>query len=100
MRASLVIAGHNEGDRLWRTVAACVETAAGLDCEIVVADDASWDGSVAETLKRFPQIRVVRHDERRGASPTKNLGARQARGDVLVFLDGPIRNPIPERSSG
>ena len=88
MRASLIIAAHNESDRLWRTVAACVETSAGLDCEIVIAGDASWDGSVEETLRRFPQICVVRHDERKGASPTKDLGARHARGEVLVFLDG------------
>ena len=88
MRASIIIAAHNEGDRLWRTVASCVETSAGLDCEIVVADDASWDGSVEETLKRFPQVRVVRHDERKGVSPTKDLGARHARGETLVFLDG------------
>ncbi len=88
MRASLIIAAHNESDRLWRTVASCVETSAGLDCEIVVADDASWDESVGETLLRFPQVRVVRHDERKGASPTKDLGARHARGEVLIFLDG------------
>jgi hypothetical protein len=44
MRASIIVAAHNEGDRLWRTVASCSETSAGLDCEIVIADDASWDG--------------------------------------------------------
>ena len=66
MRASLIIAAHNESDRLWRTVASCVETSAGLDCEIVVADDASWDGSVEEMQRRFPQARVVRHVERKG----------------------------------
>lgn len=88
MRGSLIIASHNESDRLWQTVASCVETSTGLDCEIIVADDASWDGSVEETLKRFPQVRVFRHDERKGASPTKDTGARQARGEILVFLDG------------
>ena len=88
MRASLIIAAHNESDRLWRTVASCVETSAGLDCEIIVADDASWDDSIEETLRRFPQVRVVRHEERKGVSPTKDLGARHARGEVLIFLDG------------
>ncbi len=88
MRLSLVIAAHNEGASLWKTVQSCVETCAGLDYEIVVADDASWDGCVDETLKRFPQLRVVRHDKRLGPSPTKDLGGRNARGDVLVFLDG------------
>jgi GT2 family glycosyltransferase/NifU-like protein involved in Fe-S cluster formation len=86
-RASVVIAAHNEGDNLWRTVQSCLETAADLDCEIIVADDASMDDSVAELLRRYPQVRVVAHAERRGTSPTKDLGARAARGGVLVFLD-------------
>jgi glycosyltransferase involved in cell wall biosynthesis len=94
MRASIVIAAYNEGESLWQTIGACVETSAGLDQEIIVADDASFDGSVEEARRRFPRVRVVRHDRRRGTSPTKDLGARQARGDVLVFLDGHT-NPEP-----
>jgi GT2 family glycosyltransferase len=88
MRASIIIACHNEGSRLWKTVQSCVDTSAGIDHEILVADDASCDDSVAEARRRFSHIRIVAHDERRGASPTKALGARHARGDVLVFLDG------------
>ncbi len=83
-----MIAAHNEGAALGKTVQSCVETCAGLDYEIVIADDASWDGCIAETCKRFPQVRIVRHEKRLGPSPTKDLGARQARGEVLVFLDG------------
>jgi glycosyltransferase involved in cell wall biosynthesis len=88
MRTSIIIAAHNEGEALWQTVRSCVETCAGLDYEIVIADDASTDDSVEEVRRRFPHLRVVRHDERRGAAPTKDLGAREARGDVLIFLDG------------
>ncbi len=88
MRASILIAAHNEGELLARTVGSCVETAAGLGVEIVVADDASTDGCVEEALRRFPFIRVFRHRRRRGCSATKDLAARHARGDVLIFLDG------------
>lgn len=88
MRSSIIIASHREGDRLWKTVESCVETCLGLDHEIVVADDASDDGSVEELVRRFPQVRVHRHATRQGASPAKALGAQHARGDVLVFLDG------------
>jgi len=88
MRASIVIAAHNEGDLLWKTVGSCFEASDGLDCEIVVADDASSDGSIAEVGARFRDIRVVASTERRGCSATKDLGARSARGDVIVFLDG------------
>ena len=88
MRLSLVIAAHNEGPALWKTVASCVETCAGLDYEIVVADDASFDDSLVELRRRFPSLRLVSVEERQGASPTKDLGARKARGEVLIFLDG------------
>jgi len=94
MRASIVISTYNEGECLWKTVRSCVDSIAELDYEIVVADDASDDGSVDEMQRRFPEVRLVRHPRRLGAPPTKDLGARHARGDVLVFLDGHC-NPDP-----
>jgi GT2 family glycosyltransferase len=94
MRASLIIAAHNEGEHLWKTVQACWPAIGGLDCELLVADDASTDGSIDATLHRFPQVRVVRHISRLGASPTKASGAQAARGDTLIFLDGHT-NPEP-----
>lgn len=94
MRVSLVIAAHNEGDLLTRTVRSCTETATDLDYEIVVADDHSTDGCVEKVCAEFPAVRVVGHEQRRGCSSAKDLGARTATGDVLVFLDGHCK---PER---
>jgi glycosyltransferase involved in cell wall biosynthesis len=51
MRASIVVAAHNEGVALQRTIQACLETAGRLDFELVVADDASTDGSVEGGIK-------------------------------------------------
>jgi GT2 family glycosyltransferase len=87
MRASLVIASHNEGPLLCQTVQSCLETLDGLDCEIVVADDASADGSVEQLRDRYPEVRVVGSPERRGVSSTKDRAARSARGEVVVYLD-------------
>lgn len=88
MRFSLVIAAHNEGALLWKTVASCIETCSGLDYEIVVVDDASFDDSLIELQHRFPNVRILSLPERLGASPAKALGAQESRGEVLVFLDG------------
>ena len=88
MRASIVIAAHNEGDLLLKTVRSCQQSLLGMEAEIVIADDASTDGAVAQTSRHFPDVRIFRHRKRRGTSTTKDLGARKARGDVLVFLDG------------
>jgi GT2 family glycosyltransferase len=60
MRASLIIAAHNEGEHLWKTVQACWSAIGGLDCEIVVSDDASTDDSIDDMLRRFPRVRVIR----------------------------------------
>lgn len=88
MRASILIAALNEGEYLAKTVQSCLDTAGGLDCEIVVADDTSTDGSIEDFRRRFPGVRVVAHEERQGVAATKDLAARSSRGAVLVFLDG------------
>jgi glycosyltransferase involved in cell wall biosynthesis len=87
VRTSVIIAAHNEGPSLRKTVQSCVETSDGLDYEIVVSDDASSDGSIEEVEQCFTQVRIHRHATRQGASQTKFDGARHARGRVLVFLD-------------
>jgi glycosyltransferase involved in cell wall biosynthesis len=84
---SIVLAAHNEGDLLWKTIAACQENCADLDYEIVVADDASEDDCIHRLRNRFPDVAVHAFAERRGTSPAKDLGARHARGNVIVFLD-------------
>jgi GT2 family glycosyltransferase len=87
-RASVIVAAHNEGQRLGKTIQSCCDTLGDLDCELLVVDDASTDGSVAELRRKFPDVRIIAHAQRRGGPAAKDLGARAARGEVLVFLDG------------
>jgi len=87
MRISVVVASHNEGELLWKTVRSCLEAVEGLDAEVLVADDASTDGSVAALRGRYPDVPVHAHAERRGVGPTKDLGGRAARGETVLFLD-------------
>jgi GT2 family glycosyltransferase len=88
MRASIIIAVHNEGLSLERTVRECIPALSNLDGEIVVVDDASTDGSVRSAARVSSLTRVIQHTERLGVAAAKDAGARAARGDVLVFLDG------------
>lgn len=91
MRVSIVIAAHNEGDRLWRTVNSCFETVSG-DFEIVIADDASWDGSVEEVLQRFPRACVIRNESRQSVSATKDMLHNQLRMVRKNLTDGTWRD--------
>lgn len=96
MRASVILAAHDEGSRLSSTLQSVFETCAGLDFEVVLVDDGSTDGSVAEAAQRFSRVRLVTFPERQGPGPAKDRGARDSEGDTLVFLDAHTK---PERGA-
>ncbi|MBS0412255.1 MAG: glycosyltransferase [Proteobacteria bacterium] len=88
MRLSVVIRSKDEADRLRLTLAS-LEGQDGLD-EVVAVDDGSRDHTaevLAEAAGRLP-LSVVRHERPKGRSGASNAGARAARGEVVVFLDG------------
>jgi len=88
VRLSIVIASYNEGEKLRKTVESCYDSGLAPGAEVVVADDASEDGSLDGLEGRYPNLRVSRSPARVGVSPNKDRGARAALGETLVFLDG------------
>ncbi|MBI1262910.1 MAG: glycosyltransferase [Rhizobiales bacterium] len=85
---SVVIRSKDEADRLKLTLASLeCQTS---DCEIIVVDDGSSDHTasvLADAARRLP-LNVVRHDAAQGRSAASNAGARVARGEILLLLDG------------
>jgi glycosyltransferase involved in cell wall biosynthesis/transglutaminase-like putative cysteine protease len=60
--------------------------------ECIVVDDGSTDGSgeFLDTYSAGFPLRVIDNDVNRGRSEARNLGCREARGEILVFLDGDV----------
>ena len=90
---SLVVPAYNEArylPRLLDTVEAARRAYRGApgDIEVMVADNASTDGTAAIAAARG--CRVV-PTAPRSIGATRNAGARAARGDILAFVDADTR---------
>jgi GT2 family glycosyltransferase len=58
--------------------------------ELVVADNGSTDASrtlAAQYQSRIPNMRIINATDRKGAAHARNVGARAAEGEALVFCD-------------
>lgn len=71
-------------------IAACLESLGRLEypadrMEVIVVDDAS-DDNTREVVSTFP-VRLIALEKQEGASSCRNIAARQARGEILAFLD-------------
>jgi glycosyltransferase involved in cell wall biosynthesis len=90
-RISVVVISRNEGRELKRTVENLDDTlpAGG---EIIVIDDGSKDGSADHLARRRGRIRLHRA-QGYGVARARNFGARQARGNVIVYADAHLRLP-------
>src|SRR3989338_10342793 len=84
MKASLIIPAHNEENYLGRTL----KTARHPDVEVLVVCN-GWTDRTAEIARTFP-VKVY-HLAHRSVSKARNLGAKHARGDLLIFLDADVR---------
>ncbi|WP_437191561.1 glycosyltransferase [Planctomicrobium sp. SH527] len=96
MRVSVIIAVHNERDNLMRTLESLFETTQGLEMEVIVVDDGSKDHPLPAATRKYPRLKTLSFPERRGPGPAKDYGARESRGDTLVFLDSHTK---PERGA-
>jgi glycosyltransferase involved in cell wall biosynthesis len=85
MMFSVIIPTYNRRELLIRTLAS-VWAQRFSDFEVVVVDDGSTDGTLECLHTHAPRARVIRQANR-GQGVARNLGAQEAGGDYLAFLD-------------
>lgn len=85
---SIVIPVHNQ----WTLTKACLSSVlhacrgTGIDCEVILADDASTDDTL-RAAEFFPGLKIVRQDQNLGFLGNCNAAAAGARGRYLLFLN-------------
>ncbi|RLI42950.1 hypothetical protein DRO69_09775, partial [Candidatus Bathyarchaeota archaeon] len=87
-KVSVVIPTFREEKYIAATLSRLVKVKPSI--EIVVVDGGSEDGTV-KVAKRFTD--KTYQIKERGISKARNYGARQASGDIVVFLDADVYPP-------
>jgi GT2 family glycosyltransferase len=59
--------------------------------DIIVADNASTDDSVAYTEKNFPEVRIIRNSENEGFAGGYNTALRQIKNEYYVLLNSDVK---------
>ena len=94
---SIVVPLYNEEDSirpLYAAITRAVEPL-GVSFEIVFVDDGSRDGTVRladEIARSDPRVCLVKFRRNYGQTPARAAGIAQARGDVIVTMDGDLQN--------
>ncbi len=91
---SIIIPTHNRESTLIDTVNSLLKISDEAAIEIMVVDNNSSDGTAAaikDLQPRYPGLVRYIHEPRRAASAARNTGAKNASGEVLLFLDDDVR---------
>lgn len=87
MKVSVIIPTYNEE----KTIGECLESLSRqtyIDIEIIVVDDGSTDNTsrILHAISRTGKVKIF-IQEHLGPGAARNLGAKEASGEILVFVD-------------
>lgn len=87
MELSVAIVSYNAREELEACLSSVVAETEDGTPEIIVADNASADGSVAMVQDRFPGVDVLESNENLGFARASNLCWRRAHRPLVLFLN-------------
>lgn len=84
---SVIIVSYNTKLYTVKAIRAVYTAKHAKQCEIIVVENASTDGSYETIVSSFPNVKIIKTRSLLGFSEANNLGAKSARGKLLFFLN-------------
>ena len=87
MDLSIIIVNWNSADYIRKCISSIYENTEGIDFEIVVVDNASYDDCKSILKNEFPEVIFIQSKKNLGFAKANNLGFKYSSGKVLLFLN-------------
>lgn len=84
---SVVVLNRNNMNVIFRCVSSLLAFNEKYNCEIVVVDNDSTDGSYEKLAEEYGDRIVLVKNGKNGCSSGRNLGVKHATGEMICFLD-------------
>jgi len=96
-RYSLVVPVYNESGNIMPLISSAINVLQTLphESEIIMVNDGSIDSTadeITDAIIRWPQVRALHHTENRGQAAALLNGLRDARGEIILTMDGDGQN--------
>ena len=89
-RVSLIVVNWN-GERFLKPCLSALSNQTYADCEIILVDNGSADGSVSLVKENFPAVKVVELAENRGFTGGNAAGLNVASGEFIALVNNDAR---------
>ena len=93
MKTAVVILNYNTEHYLRQFLPTLQRSLEGLDAAVVVADNASQDGSVAVMREEFPSVQLITLDKNYGFTGGYNRALAQLEAEYFVLINSDIEVP-------
>jgi hypothetical protein len=87
MKLSIIIVNWHSKDWLRKCLLSVRGECTCTEIEIVVVDNASYDGAAEMIKQEFPEVAFIQSEKNLGFAKANNIGAKKSRGNVLLFLN-------------
>lgn len=87
MDVSIILVSYNTKDLTRNCLKSIYEQTQGVNFEIFVVDNNSYDGSQEMIEKEFPQVRLIKNSDNKGFGAANNIAIKQSNAKYIFCLN-------------